>query len=294
MQPTLHTARGPDDARIAGMIDGLAAQGMSRAQAKHEGGRKLGIRLGQVVQEILERVPLQRVLLSGGDTWVFIDLQHGLTTFATLPEMCFLLKSFGVTPLVRVPYEDNAGAQRALDAGAEGVIFPYIESSADARKAASGRYPPRGIRSFGPFRAPFGADIVSANEQVLCLPMIESVGAMDRLDEILTTDGVDGVFVGPNDLSISLGGGPVMASLYAVDGAVADTGGFSASLADIREAAVRHGKFVGLAVASGEAAALAAADGFHFVGIGGDSSFLHDGARNELRAATERFPRANV
>ena len=163
------------------------------------------------------------------------DLQHGLTTFATLPEMCFLLKSFGVTPLVRVPYEDNAGAQRALDAGAEGVIFPYIESSADARKAASAcRYPPQGISAFGPYRAPFGADIVSANEQVLCLPMIEYLGAMDRLDEILATDGVDGVFIGPNDLSISLGGGPVMASLYAVDGSVADTGRFSSSLADIR------------------------------------------------------------
>jgi uncharacterized protein YgbK (DUF1537 family) len=66
--PLLHTARGPDDARIDEMIDGLATQGMSRARAKHEGGRTLGVRLGQLVQAILERVPLQRVLLSGGDT----------------------------------------------------------------------------------------------------------------------------------------------------------------------------------------------------------------------------------
>ena len=64
----LHTARGPDDTRIDEMIDGLAANGMSRAQAKHEGGRTLGVRLGQVVQDILGRVPLERVLLSGGDT----------------------------------------------------------------------------------------------------------------------------------------------------------------------------------------------------------------------------------
>jgi 4-hydroxy-2-oxoheptanedioate aldolase len=230
---------------------------------------------------------LEQVARAGFD-WVFIDMQHGLSTYATLPEMCLLLKTFGITPLVRVPFEDNSGAQRALDAGAEGVIFPCVDSAAAAEKAAvSCRYPPRGLRSFGPYRAPFGADIAAANEQVLCLPMIESVVAVERLDEILSTPGVDGVFVGPNDMSISMGGGPVMASLYAVDGTAAASVGFDDALVSIREAAVRHGKFAGIAVASGDAAHLAAEDGFDFVAIGGDSSFLHEGARSELRKAAD-------
>jgi 4-hydroxy-2-oxoheptanedioate aldolase len=230
---------------------------------------------------------LEQVARAGFD-WVFIDMQHGLTTYATLPEMCLLLKTFGITPLVRVPFEDNSGAQRALDAGAEGVIFPCVEDAAAAQKAAvSCRYPPRGVRSFGPYRAPFGADIAAANEQVLCLPMIESALAVERLDEILSIPGVDGVFVGPNDMSISMGGGPVMASLYAVDGTGATGEGFDDALVKIREAAMRHGKYAGIAVASGDAAHLAAEDGFDFVAIGGDSSFLHDGARSELHKVAD-------
>ena len=88
-------------------------------------------------------------------------------------------------------------------------------------------------------------------------------------------------------MSISMGGGPVMASLYAVDGTAAAGVGFDDALVSIREAAVRHGKFAGIAVASGDAAHLAAEDGFDFVAIGGDSSFLHEGPdRNCARRPT--------
>jgi 4-hydroxy-2-oxoheptanedioate aldolase len=223
-----------------------------------------------------------------GFDWVFIDMQHGMSTYADLPGLCLLLRASGVTPLVRVPYEDNSGAQRALDAGAEGVIFPYVENASDAERAASAcRYPPRGTRSFGPFRSPFGADIEFANEQVLCFPMIESAGALQHLDEILATPGVDGVFVGPNDLSISMGGGPVMAELYAVEGGGATATGYSEAMASIRDGAARHGKFAGIAVASGEAAVRAAKDGYHFVGIGGDTGFLQSAASAELRRAAD-------
>jgi len=150
---------------------------------------------------------LEQVASAGFD-WAFIDMQHGLSTYAALPDMCVLLKAYGVSPLVRVPFEDNSGAQRALDAGAEGIIFPTSRTQPMPRAASSCRYPPRGIRSFGPYRSPFGADLAWANEQVLCLPMIESVGGMEHIDEVLATPGVDGVFVGPNDLSISMGGDP--------------------------------------------------------------------------------------
>ena len=150
--------------------------------------------------------------------------------------------------MVRIPFEDNSGAQRALDAGAEGIIFPYIEDTEAAHAAAiSCRYPPEGIRSFGPYRAPYGADIRLANEDLLCLVMIESANGLKNVDAITKTPGVDGVFVGPNDLSISLGGGPVMSSIYAVEGqGVGMTAEFQEALRTIASAAKANGKLSGI------------------------------------------------
>lgn len=230
-----------------------------------------------------------------GITWLFIDMQHGLATFADLPGLCAMLRTYGVTPIVRVPYDDYSGAQRALDAGAEGVIFPYIESPEEARRAvAACKYPPVGIRSFGPYWSPYGADIAHANEQVLCIGMIESVSAMSRVDEILQTPGLDGLFIGPNDLSISMGNGPAMASLYGVSASGESTGGSALmeGIAAIREAAHRHGRWVGLQVATGAAAASAFDEGMDFVGIGGDTSFLAAGCDLELSAALSASRRA--
>jgi 4-hydroxy-2-oxoheptanedioate aldolase len=230
-----------------------------------------------------------------GITWLFIDMQHGLATFADLPGLCAMLRTYGVTPIVRVPYDDYSGAQRALDAGAEGVIFPYIETPEEARQAvAACKYPPVGIRSFGPYWSPYGADIAHANEQILCIGMIESVDAMGRVDEILATPGLDALFIGPNDLSISMGNGPAMASLYGVSatGESQDGAPLMAAIASIRDAAHRHGTWVGIQVASGAAAASAFDEGMDFVGIGGDTSFLAAGCEQELAAALSGSSRA--
>ena len=229
---------------------------------------------------------VEQVAKSGFD-WVFIDMQHGLSTYHDLPGLCLILRQHGITPLVRVPFEDNSGAQRALDAGAEGIIFPYIESAEAARAAAiSCRYPPEGIRSFGPYRAPYGADLPLANEDLLCLVMIESVGGLANVDAITGTPGVDGVFVGPNDLSISLGGGPIMASLYSIGGQQATVSpAFQEALTTITSSAHAHGKYAGIQVGAGTAAAQAAAAGFDYVGIGGDTAFMQAGGEAELANA---------
>jgi len=229
---------------------------------------------------------MEQVAKSGFD-WAFIDMQHGLATYRDLPDLCMVMHRHGMTPLVRVPFGDNSGAQRALDAGAEGIIFPYIEDAAGAREAAIAcRYPPDGIRSFGPYRAPYGADLPLANSDVLCLVMIESIGGLQRVDEITKVPGVDGVFVGPNDLSISMGGGPIMASLYAVGGEEAQVPpDFAQALADIVAAAKRNGRYVGIQVGNGAAAASAARDGFDYVGVGGDTAFLLAGGEAALAEA---------
>ncbi len=229
---------------------------------------------------------MEQVAKSGFD-WVFIDMQHGLSTYRDLPELCMILRHHGVTPLVRVPFEDNSGAQRALDAGAEGIIFPYIEDTEAAHAAAiSCRYPPEGIRSFGPYRAPYGADLPLANKDLLCLVMIESVGGLENVDAITRTPGVDGVFVGPNDLSISLGGGPVMANLYALGGGQAPvSAAFQQALTTIASTAHANGKYAGIQVGTGHAAVQAASAGFDYVGIGGDTAFLQAGGEAELANA---------
>jgi len=226
-------------------------------------------------------------LAKSGFDWVFIDMQHGLSTYHDLPGLIMVLRQYGVTPLVRIPFEDNSGAQRALDAGAEGVIFPYIESVEAAHAAATScRYPPEGIRSFGPYRSPYGSDIRRANDDLLCLVMIESADGLKNVDAITKTPGVDGVFVGPNDLSISLGGGPVMSSIYAVEGEGAGMpAGFQQALSTIASTAKANGKFSGIQVATGASAPLAAQSGFDYVGIGGDTSFLQWGGESELAVA---------
>lgn len=229
---------------------------------------------------------MEQIAKSGFD-WVFIDLQHGLATYRDLPELCMVLRTHQVTPLVRVPYGDNSGAQRALDAGAEGIIFPYIESSAEAHAAAiSCRYPPEGIRSFGPYRAPYGADLEAANDDLLCLVMIESMGGLERVDEITRTPGVDGVFVGPNDLSISMGTGPIMANLYSVGGAETKIPeAFTEALRTIVQVAKGNGKFSGIQVGSGAAVSGAQECGFDYIGMGGDTAFMQSGGESELARA---------
>ncbi len=261
------------------------------ADSRHVNRMRAAMTAGTAIYGTASSIPHPQAieqLAKGGIDWLFIDMQHGLATFSDLPGLCTMLRSYGVTALVRVPYDDYSVAQRALDAGAEGIIFPYIETAAEARRAVDAcKYPPYGVRSFGPFWSPYGADIEWANDQVLCIAMIESVTAMGRVDDILTTPGLDGLFIGPNDLSISMGNGPSMASLYGVtaDGQDPANPALMKGLETIREAAHRHGKWVGLQVATGAAAASAFNEGFNFVGISGDTSYLADACGSEIASA---------
>ena len=118
------------------------------------------------------------------------------------------------TPLVRVPWNDPSYIMRALDAGAMGLICPMINTKAEAEAyVRAGRYPPMGERSFGPFRAAqyAGADYWQhANEEVLLFAMIETRQAVSNLHEILSVKGLNGVYIGPSDLSLSMGKPPTL------------------------------------------------------------------------------------
>ncbi len=125
------------------------------------------------------------------------------------------LRQAGSAPIVRVPVGDFATVSRVLDFGAEGIIAPMINTPADARAlAASAKYPPIGERSWGPHRATTLAGLADqtvylreANDHVVTLAMIETRTALQNLDAIVDTPGVDGLFLGPSDLSIALSDG---------------------------------------------------------------------------------------
>lgn len=150
------------------------------------------------------------VVSASGCDWLCLDAQHGLIDDAAMRLMLQATAIRATPSLVRVPWNDPATLMRALDAGADGVIVPMVNTGEEARAVvAACRYPPAGYRSWGPLRSGMaqpGFNAALGNEQTVVLVMIETAQAVDNLDEILDTPGVDGVFVGPNDLALSHAG----------------------------------------------------------------------------------------
>jgi len=178
-------------------------------------GFKQGLYAGQQQLGLWCSIPspltTEAVAASGFD-WLLIDMEHAAID---LPQVLAQLQAAGAAggahPVVRVPWNDPVALKRVLDAGAESVLIPMVQSAEEARAAvAATRYPPRGIRGFaGNTRATrFGrfADYFERQEQECCvLVQVETVEALARLEEIAGVEGVDGVFIGPGDLSASMG-----------------------------------------------------------------------------------------
>ncbi len=197
----------------------------------------------------------------GWDSLV-VDMQHGMIEYQTM---------------VRVPWNDPAHIQKALDAGAYGIICPMINNRAEAEKFVSSmRYAPLGSRSSGPIRAALygGADYhAKANDIVVAFGMIETVEAMENLDQILSVKGFDAVYVGPSDLSISMG--------YAPGGDKPDQWMMDA-LKKVVDACRRHKVQPGLHCGAPSYAKKAIEMGFTFVTVGGDNRFLTMGGQEAV------------
>ncbi len=156
----------------------------------------------------------EMIAQTGWDS-VTIDLQHGLFDFAATVRSLQALHGRGVAPLVRVPWNEPGILGKVLDAGAWGVICPMVNTADDARALVEAcLYAPQGSRSYGPIRAGLygGPEAYqhTANENVLVLPQIETVQAVENLEAILAVPGVSGVYVGPGDLGLAMGLPPVM------------------------------------------------------------------------------------
>jgi 4-hydroxy-2-oxoheptanedioate aldolase len=191
---------------------------------------------------------------------VAIDMQHGAVDVNdVVPLLQAICLSPNVTPMARVPWNNPADIMRVLDAGAMGIICPMINTRKEAEALVqAGRYAPIGARSSGPFRAGHwgGADYFQhANTEILLIAMIETVEAVKNLDEILSVPGLDGVYVGPGDLSITMGQPP---SLDPTDKAIL------AAIAEIAKKTRAKGKIAGVHTDGPKTAAKRYAEGYQF------------------------------
>jgi len=203
-----------------------------------------------------------------------VDMQHGVVDYQAMVTMLQAVSTTETVPMVRVPWLEPGVLMKALDAGAYGVICPMVNSRVDAQNlVAWTHYAPQGTRSFGPVRALLygGADYPQhANQTIVTLAMIETAKALDNLDDILSVEGLDAVYIGPSDLSLSLGCAPAMDD---VEPKVAQ------AIDHILERAKAHGVVAGVHNASAESALKRIAKGFQFVTVSSDARLMAAGAQ---------------
>lgn len=214
-----------------------------------------------------------------GYDFIVVDLQHGENNLDSVQVMLQALSSTPATPIVRVPANLPMYIQRVLDLGAYGVIVPQCDTAAEAKAAvASVRYAPKGSRSWGPVRGAIygGPDYFARSaEELLTLVMIESAEGLDNVDAILAAEGVDGCFVGPADLNISMGGSP---------DSVKPARGTEEGIAAILAAAHAADRIAGIHAFSLDDAQRRVAQGFRFVTVMADTRMIRAGATQVLAA----------
>lgn len=190
--------------------------------------------------------PLAAEIMSrAGFDWLLIDMEHAPNDILTLIAQCQAMNGTGTIPLVRAPWNDFVVVKRILDAGAYGILFPYINTKAEAEQAVRAcRYPPAGIRGVAgsPRAAGYGqnpmAYLTRANDEILILTAVETPEAIQNLEQILTLEGIDAIFIGPMDLATSLGhlGNPnhpdVQAAIATVENLVRGSGKALATIAN--------------------------------------------------------------
>lgn len=213
-----------------------------------------------------------------GFDWLLLDAEHGPLSFETMQVMMQAMNGTSCIPIVRPQWNDLVIIKRVLDLGAYGVLIPWVNSKEEAEKAVRAcRYPPEGIRGFGPRRAgmfdPQYFD--TANKELLVAVQIETEQALKNLDDILSVEGIDACYIGPYDLSCSLGFGipPKW-----------DEPRYSAAFDRVLEAAEKWKKPAGM-FAGPDNIEWAIQKGFRFNTVGDADVFLMQGAQMALEKA---------
>jgi 4-hydroxy-2-oxoheptanedioate aldolase len=221
---------------------------------------------------------------------VTIDLQHGPVDFQAAVGMLQAISTTPAVPMVRVPHNEPILTLKLLDAGAYGVICPMINSKAEAEALVSAcRYPPRGARSMGPNRAVLygGADYWQhANDEVLLFAMIETRQAVANLAEIVSVDGINGVYVGPSDLGMSMGKTPP--TLDPQDAEVL------ATIKQICDVTRKSGKIAGVHTDGAKTAVRRFGEGYQLCTILNDARLMANAASAAVREARGQVPQAGA
>jgi 4-hydroxy-2-oxoheptanedioate aldolase len=222
---------------------------------------------------------LAEVAATSGYDYACVDLQHGFSDVAQAMAMLQAMARTPTVPITRVPWNEPGIIGRLLDAGALGVIIPMVNTPEEAERAvASCRYAPVGSRSFGPLGAvarhgPHYA--AGANDAVACIPMIETRQAVEAIDEILSVPGIDAIYIGPADLSLT----------YGLPPAVDHPGDpFQSALATVVDACRRHGVVPGIH-ANASLAATRHQAGFRMISVGFDAAPAMTALRGEIKVA---------
>ncbi|MCZ8184403.1 MAG: aldolase/citrate lyase family protein [Beijerinckiaceae bacterium] len=229
-------------------------------------------------------------LLREGFDCAVLDWQHGFHDFSSIQAGILAAHAHGAAAMVRIGVGQFAEAARFLDWGAAGIIAPMINSPADARAFVEYvKYPPKGARSWGPARA---ANLTrtapiehlhGANGFTLAIAMIETKEALAALDDILAVEGIDGVLVGPSDLSITLTGGETVDAAHPL---------VDEALTRVAASARARGKLACAFCMDGTRAAELAQRGYHLLSIGQDQILLRLAGRQELAKAKLGLPAA--
>ena len=214
---------------------------------------------------------LAEAMACAGFDSITVDLQHGLQDFEDAVRSLQAIDGRGIPVLCRVHWNEPGILMKVLDAGFNGLICPMVNNREQAeRLAAACHYPPRGFRSFGPIRAAItaGPDYFNqANDWIVVLPMIETAGGVQNVDEILAVEGIDGVYIGPNDLALSMGLPPQLVPTEPV----------KKQILDILRRVKSAGKIAGIACGSPQMVADMLSAGFDLATLLSDIRFFQAG-----------------
>lgn len=224
-----------------------------------------------------------RAMARLGFDWYTVETEHSPTTIDTAAAMMMAVRASGAVPLVRVPWNDGVWFKQALDSGAWGVVVPMVMNREEAQRAVDWcRHEPLGRRSTGGWQHALSFDgsgdeyYTNANDEILVVVQIEHIQAVEQADEILSVEGIDAVFVGPNDLSKSMGiTPPIMES---------DDPTFVQAMNHIRETCDKHGVAPGMHTGSVAHAESKRAEGWRFLAVSSDLGFMLGKARETSSA----------
>jgi len=247
-------------------------------QALRDGKVSLGSWMSMAHTSIAE------ILASAGYDWVVIETEHTAIDVSEVLRLIMAIEGRGAIPLVRLAWNDPIQAKAVMDSGAAGVLVPMVNSKADAERAVQSiKYPPMGFRGVGLARAQgygvsFDEYVRTANDHSLLIVQIEHIDAVQNIDEILSVPGIDGTFIGPYDLSLSMG---LAGQLHHPD--------VEAAKQRVLEAAKAHGLVAGIHLVHPDTAVdelkQCVARGYQFIALGTDILFLGDSCRAVHAAA---------